>query len=57
MASVYPTSEACGKDRLENFYKDIRHNLFGVTLKEDNLLNVRVYSLLRSEYLETLQLK
>lgn len=36
--SVYPTSDTRGKERLENLYKDTRHILFGVALKEDNRL-------------------
>ncbi|BCL81856.1 N-acetyltransferase [Ktedonobacteria bacterium brp13] len=36
--SVYPTSDTRGKERLENLYKDTRHILFGVVLKEDNRL-------------------
>jgi RimJ/RimL family protein N-acetyltransferase len=36
--SVYPTSDARGKERLENLYKDFRHILFGVVLKSDNTL-------------------
>ncbi|GCF07188.1 GNAT family N-acetyltransferase [Dictyobacter arantiisoli] len=36
--SVYPTSDARGKERLENLYKDTRHILFGVVQKEDNRL-------------------
>jgi RimJ/RimL family protein N-acetyltransferase len=36
--SVYPTSDARGKERLENLYKDTRHILFGVARKDDNAL-------------------
>ena len=36
--SVYPTSDARGRDRLENLYKDFKHILFGVALKSDNRL-------------------
>ncbi|MBV9710496.1 MAG: GNAT family N-acetyltransferase [Ktedonobacteraceae bacterium] len=36
--SVYPTSDTRGKERLENLYKDFRHIIFGVVLKEDNRL-------------------
>lgn len=36
--SVYPTSDARGKERIENLYRDTRHILFGVALKEDNRL-------------------
>jgi RimJ/RimL family protein N-acetyltransferase len=36
--SVYPTSDARGRERLENLYKDTRHILFGVARKEDNVL-------------------
>jgi RimJ/RimL family protein N-acetyltransferase len=36
--SVYPTSDARGKERLENLYKDTRHIIFGVALKENNRL-------------------
>jgi RimJ/RimL family protein N-acetyltransferase len=36
--SVYPTSDTRGRERLDNLYKDTRHILFGVALKEDNRL-------------------
>ena len=36
--SIYPTSDARGKDRLENLYKDFKHIIFGVVLKSDNRL-------------------
>jgi RimJ/RimL family protein N-acetyltransferase len=36
--SVYPTSDTRGKERLENFYRDTRHILFGVVHKESNRL-------------------
>jgi RimJ/RimL family protein N-acetyltransferase len=36
--SVYPTSDARGRERLEQLYKDTRHILFGVTRKDDNQL-------------------
>ena len=36
--SVYPTNDAQSKERLESFYKDFRHILLGVALKEDNRL-------------------
>ncbi len=36
--SVYPTSDARGRERLDNLYKDTRHILFGVARIEDNAL-------------------
>jgi len=36
--SVYPTSDARGKERLENLYKTFGHIIFGVVLKSDNTL-------------------
>jgi RimJ/RimL family protein N-acetyltransferase len=36
--SVYPTSDTRGKERLDNLYKDTRHIIFGVALKENNRL-------------------
>ncbi|GLV58376.1 N-acetyltransferase [Dictyobacter sp. S3.2.2.5] len=36
--SIYPTSDTRGRERLDNLYKDTRHILFGVALKEDNRL-------------------
>ena len=36
--SVYPTSDARGKERLENLYKTFGHIIFGVALKSDNTL-------------------
>ncbi len=36
--SVYPTSDARGKERLENLYKSFGHIIFGVALKGDNTL-------------------
>ena len=36
--SVYPTSDARGKERLENLYKDFKHILLGVALKSDHSL-------------------
>ncbi len=36
--SVYPTSDAKGKERLENLYKDFHHILLGIALKSDNTL-------------------
>ena len=36
--SVYPTSDARGKERIENLYRDTRHILFGIVRKEDNVL-------------------
>ena len=36
--SIYPTSDFRGKERLEQLYKDGKHIIFGVVLKEDNRL-------------------
>jgi RimJ/RimL family protein N-acetyltransferase len=36
--SVFPTSDARGKERLENLYKSFGHIIFGVVRKEDNEL-------------------
>jgi RimJ/RimL family protein N-acetyltransferase len=36
--SIYPTSDARGKERLENLYKTFTHIIFGVALKSDNTL-------------------
>lgn len=36
--SIYPTSDARGKERLEQLYRDGKHIIFGVALKEDNRL-------------------
>ena len=36
--SVYPTSDARGKERIENLYKSFGHIIFGVVLKSDNTL-------------------
>lgn len=36
--SIFPTSDARGKERLDNLYKDFKHIIFGVTLKSDNRL-------------------
>jgi RimJ/RimL family protein N-acetyltransferase len=36
--SVYPTSDARGKERLENLYKSFGHIIFGVALKDTNTL-------------------
>jgi RimJ/RimL family protein N-acetyltransferase len=36
--SVYPTSDARGKERLENLYKSFGHIIFGVARKDDNAL-------------------
>ncbi len=36
--SIYPTSDTRGKERLELFYKDGKHIVFGVALKSDNRL-------------------
>jgi RimJ/RimL family protein N-acetyltransferase len=36
--SVYPTSDTRGRERLDNLYKDTRHIIFGVALKENNNL-------------------
>jgi len=33
--SIYPTSDTRGKERLEQFYKDGKHLVFGVALNED----------------------
>jgi RimJ/RimL family protein N-acetyltransferase len=36
--SIYPTSDARGKERLEQLYKDGKHIIFGVALNSDNRL-------------------
>lgn len=36
--NVYPISEAQAQERLRNLYKDIKHILFGVAVKQDNTL-------------------
>lgn len=36
--SVYPTSDARGKERIENLYKSFGHVIFGVVRIEDNSL-------------------
>jgi RimJ/RimL family protein N-acetyltransferase len=36
--AVYPSSDARGKERLDNLYKSFTHILFGVALKSDNRL-------------------
>src|SRR5579859_5185179 len=36
--SIYPTSDARGKERLENLYKSFGHIIFGVALNSDNRL-------------------
>lgn len=36
--SVYPTSDARGRERIENLYKTFNHIIFGVALKSDNTL-------------------
>ncbi len=36
--SVYPTSDARGKERIENLYKTFGHIIFGVCLNSDNTL-------------------
>jgi RimJ/RimL family protein N-acetyltransferase len=36
--SIYPSSDARGKERIENLYKDFRHIILGVALKSDNTL-------------------
>lgn len=36
--SVFPTSDARGKERIENLYKSFSHIIFGVCLKSDNTL-------------------
>jgi RimJ/RimL family protein N-acetyltransferase len=36
--SVYPTSDARGKERIDNLYKNFGHIIFGVVLKDDNRL-------------------
>src|SRR5947209_15118950 len=36
--SIYPTSDFRGKERLEQLYKDGKHIIFGVALKENNRL-------------------
>lgn len=36
--NVYPSSEARGKDRIEELYKSFSHIIFGVALKSDNTL-------------------
>src|SRR5258707_1391475 len=36
--SIYPTSDYRGKERLEQLYKDGKHIIFGIALKENNRL-------------------
>ncbi|HEY7419915.1 MAG TPA: GNAT family protein [Ktedonobacteraceae bacterium] len=36
--NVYPTSDARGKERIEELYKSFSHIIFGVALKSDNTL-------------------
>lgn len=36
--SIYPTSDFRGKERLEQLYRDGKHIIFGVALKNDNRL-------------------
>jgi len=36
--SIYPTNETRGKERLEQLYKDGKHIIFGVALKNDSRL-------------------
>ncbi len=36
--SIYPTSDARGKERIENLYKTFTHIIFGVCLNSDNTL-------------------
>lgn len=36
--SIYPTSDARGKERIEQLYRDGKHIIFGVALKSDNRL-------------------
>ena len=36
--SIYPTSDARGKERLEQLYKDGKHIIFGVALNSDDRL-------------------
>jgi RimJ/RimL family protein N-acetyltransferase len=36
--SIYPTSDARGKERLDQLYRDSKHIMFGVALKSNNRL-------------------